>query len=209
MRGATTCRTVSTQVRAYFNPRTPCGVRQRATCQVVLARQISIHAPRTGCDMSRSPNCRNPDISIHAPRAGCDKIDEYICQLLRKISIHAPRAGCDIMRRTTFGFSKLFQSTHPVRGATMPMDKAVSAAQDFNPRTPCGVRPHARGIYKAVREISIHAPRAGCDINDGILSFFAIYFNPPAHRSAWRRYAQRGSDSYSQDCKSAGCPSPG
>ena len=56
-------------------------------------------------------------ISIHAPRAGCDELlgDGL---LLPAISIHAPRAGCDLSRQRRYSRGGKFQSTHPVRGAT-------------------------------------------------------------------------------------------
>ena len=57
-------------------------------------------------------------ISIHAPLAGCDMPGGtnpgHPC-----ISIHAPLAGCDINRCTPFSPMILFQSTHPLRGATI------------------------------------------------------------------------------------------
>ena len=37
-----------------------------------------------------------------------------------------------------------------------------SISSNFNPRTPCGVR-HAQPIDKSTKDISIHAPRVGCD----------------------------------------------
>ena len=146
---------------------------------------ISIHAPRAGCDVgSGNIWLATNTISIHAPRAGCDgharqRLTGYVdfnprtpcgvrrghtgqlCVLLT-ISIHAPRAGCDWI-----------------------CAPAASAQRNFNPRTPCGVRQrlalhHAppnrfqsthpvRGATSAMPpkhtdgNISIHAPRAGCD----------------------------------------------
>ena len=100
-------------------------------------------------------------ISIHAPRAGCDEINVKNL-LFTAISIHAPRAGCD-------------------------PEKAVHklCRENFNPRTPCGVRQNpltaisgskgfqsthpVRGATRPSKQIatlvgiSIHAPRAGCD----------------------------------------------
>ena len=100
--------------------------------------RISIHAPREGCDIQailfrvrlshfnphtprgvRPPLwlCGRPRISIHAPREGCDL---FLHNCLRSfcISIHAPREGCDsIWFNRSLGRS-IFQSTHPVRGAT-------------------------------------------------------------------------------------------
>ena len=37
------------------------------------------------------------DISIHAPREGCDSMDDLM-GLPKQISIHAPREGCDESR---------------------------------------------------------------------------------------------------------------
>ena len=87
------------------------------------------------------------------------------------ISIHAPLAGCD--HHPQHGQAvRAFQSTHPLRGATRPSNgkpsplpisihaplagcdpglcKYNKRLQNFNPRTPCGVRP-AAGIIPAVR----------------------------------------------------------
>ena len=82
-----------------FNPRTPGGVRQPLLCMLYpniefqsthpgwgatlprlvtwTIRQISIHAPRVGCDRStvKAPRCKI--ISIHAPRVGCDQPKKY------------------------------------------------------------------------------------------------------------------------------------
>ena len=58
----------------------------------------------------------------------------------RDISIHAPLAGCDSLYMVKQMIRYLFQSTHPLRGATIKDGKLVQAAGDFNPRTPCGVR---------------------------------------------------------------------
>ena len=79
----------------------------------------------------------------------------------------------------------VFQFTHPVRGATSDANLTVKQYVGFNSRTPCGVRRSAvhpsrlqckfqfthpvRGatkrfiIVRKSTEVSIHAPRAGCD----------------------------------------------
>ena len=52
------------------------------------------------------------------------------------ISIHAPREGCDSPQlRSEFG-EMLFQSTHPVRGATCGWWCRRWCRSYFNPRTP-------------------------------------------------------------------------
>ena len=102
----------------HFNPRTPCGVRQKTS-----------HGHRL-----------NPLISIHAPLAGCDHIHIRLCDFLR-ISIHAPLAGCDLLISSIFLCAVSFQSTHPLRGATRWYLRKQRRSYYFNPRTPCGVRP--------------------------------------------------------------------
>ena len=81
---------------AYFNPRTPCGVRHAT-------------APPKDC---------RAEISIHAPRAGCD-----LCVYSRKQGRRHfnPRTPCGVRRDSTILDGLIvppFQSTHPVRGAT-------------------------------------------------------------------------------------------
>ena len=57
-----------------------------------------------------------------------------------------------------------FQSTHPTRGATRVGNDFVPYGQDFNPRTPHGVRlAFLRASPHAEAQISIHAPHTGCD----------------------------------------------
>ena len=79
---------------------------------------ISIHAPRAGGDVWRPAQpVIGKEISIHAPRAGGDGWRDANKEL-PKISIHAPRAGGDGAPVVGEAFSRLFQSTPPVRGAT-------------------------------------------------------------------------------------------
>ena len=78
-------------------------------------------------------------ISIHAPLAGCDESQDSGLTY-PTISIHSPLAGCD--------FDPLPYRTH---------------SQNFNPRTPCGVRPSSASSRRGNQHISIHAPLAGCD----------------------------------------------
>ena len=100
-------------------------------------------------------------ISIHAPLAGCD-CNVRDCLGAELISIHAPLAGCDYMSSKYYGSVAVFQSTHPLRGATTGcvwlntrhqfqsthplrgattvLPPALPPVSYFNPRTPCGVR---------------------------------------------------------------------
>ena len=56
-----------------------------------------------------------------------------------------------------------FQFTHPGRGATQARASYHSPAPRFNSRTPGGVRHNDARIEDVVVEVSIHAPREGCD----------------------------------------------
>ncbi len=56
-----------------------------------------------------------------------------------------------------------FQSTHPLRGATIKCGYTLLYLSNFNPRTPCGVRPGNDKGNITTLDISIHAPLAGCD----------------------------------------------
>ena len=151
------------QAARYFNPRTPCGVRPLEDWRQAASWSISIHAPLAGCDPNLVVVGQRLAISIHAPLAGCDA-QHVQAECVFTISIHAPLAGCDGWTRcrsavlfTLFqsthplrgatlcgGLCRRqllkFQSTHPLRGATRGHDKSLKAAIDFNPRTPCGVR---------------------------------------------------------------------
>ena len=141
-------------------------------------------------------------ISIHAPLAGCDPGLLLLLFFGIKISIHAPLAGCD--RRTLVIPSSFdgFQSTHPLRGATLlclrraknkrisihaPLagcDKPPNQAQVkifyFNPRTPCGVRPPSPPQSSKLRSFQSTHPLRGATeqillkaINDGHISIHA------------------------------------
>ncbi len=66
-----------------------------------------------------------------------------------KISIHAPHAGSDVVFGATNLASRIFQSTLPMRGATLLCASSCRVLCDFNPRSPCGER-----LYEAVTEVS-------------------------------------------------------
>ena len=145
----------------HFNPRTPCGVRPHRSGILKGDLNISIHAPRAGCDPVPHKIRVFPHISIHAPRAGCD----FPLYAAAGSSFYFnPRTPCgvrlssaagqgtdrDFNPRTPCGVRR-FSSTVPV------------APGHFNPRTPCGVRQDQHPAGTAGGRISIHAPRAGCD----------------------------------------------
>ena len=140
---------------------------------------ISIHAPRAGRDgnpdkkssspegfqstrpvrgATSSPSLNQVDhgISIHAPRAGRDHPWPGYTWTIHNFN---PRAPCGA-RRPVFaniGEQAVFQSTRPVRGATLSCH-----------------------LSNTVFNISIHAPRAGRDIFMMMLPYLILHFNPRA-----------------------------
>ena len=104
---------------AHFNPRTPCGVRRRVYSSISQRKNISIHAPRAGCDVgSGNIWLATNTISIHAPRAGCDASQIWgLSPRLRRFQSTHPVRGATCMLYNSHGRAQ-FQSTHPVRGAT-------------------------------------------------------------------------------------------
>ena len=146
----------------HFNPRTPCGVR---LCHSLLLPSCGDFNPRTPCGVRPGKvdqSAADGSISIHAPLAGCDSGRNLSSG---KKGNFNPRTPCGVRRQTRDAHltGERFQSTHPLRGATLVADhghidvvisihaplagcdcpsrpRACWPARYFNPRTPCGVR---------------------------------------------------------------------
>ena len=147
---------------------------------------ISIHAPHAGCDPSAVSSLLLLRLfqSTH-PMRGATKsaVLAAACEyyfnprtpcgvrrlLWRKQAQRGnfnPRTPCGV-RPVGAGVNEvvdIFQSTHPVRGATTFWKSQRRQAKNFNPRTPCGVRQLCVVLAVIEHLISIHAPRAGCDL---------------------------------------------
>ena len=133
-----------------------------SVCAPARSFVVSIHAPRAGRDCDAVAHVAADLVSIHAPRAGRDGQLEIVLVDAPCVSIHAPRAGRDsralrapppsgrfnprapcgarLISQFFEGVGVMFQSTRPVRGATL----LVQALHDL-------------------KLVSIHAPRAGRD----------------------------------------------
>ena len=80
-----------------------------------------------------------------------------------RISIHAPLAGCDDLGPVLAQNKQVFQSTHPLRGATLPEVNHKDQNTIFQSTHPLrGATRRGAGKGNG-RKISIHAPLAGCD----------------------------------------------
>ena len=165
--------------RCFFAFQSTHSVRSatRARPRLILRRQISIHALRAECDIwctLQAPlrfhfNPRTPcgvrpflrkllfgllQISIHALRAECDQRDAIVSKQ-KIISIHALRAECD---------------THPHQ---YPYRK-----NNFNPRTPCGVRLIVKVIITILTKFqSTHSVRSAT-LNIHVMFSILPHFNP-------------------------------
>ena len=102
-RGATSPGCAAQRPCTRFNSRTPGGVRLFYTAVPWGASDVSIHAPREGCDLSITSSISQP----------------------RYVSIHAPREGCDSIVVRTMSLLVQFQFTHPGRGATCNISSFV------------------------------------------------------------------------------------
>ena len=161
--------TVTPGTSTDFNPRTPCGVRQAVTWSMTgAAKAISIHAPLAGCDSDRNTPS-SADMHFN-PRTPCGVRPAYIRMLIAQdaISIHAPLAGCDLFLLSSIEIGSI--SIHaPLAGCDSRPRRGIRASGNFNPRTPCGVRPIAQDAERNQNKISIHAPLAGCDFRFFVL----------------------------------------
>ncbi len=177
--GATTLNRASPPKSIYFNPRTPCGVRQadrrafgeitdfnpRTPCGVRRAGSSAISAfkdfnPRTPCGVRPAVSFLSPVIitTYFNPRTPCGVRHWYLATVTVSpaISIHAPRVGCD-NKHYLFGVHFFLISIHAPR---VGCDSLVSKALQ-------------------VPLISIHAPRVGCDVIVNNLDFkVCAHFNP-------------------------------
>ena len=109
---------------------------------------ISIHAPLAGCD-SRRPGGQRPERNFN-PRTPCGvRLDKVPPEVLERIfqSTHPLRGATAV--EICMKICEIFQSTHPLRGATLLSSFIQFLHSDFNPRTPCGVR--RVGILKLPR----------------------------------------------------------
>ena len=115
---------------------------------------ISIHAAREGGDYIAGQDEMSDTISIHAAREGGDRLVNNKIYTNR-ISIHAAREGGDPIIHMWLTPMGLFQSTPPVKAATL------------------------QEIYaKSVPSISIHAAREGGDHSLQCATHSQANFNP-------------------------------
>ena len=112
---------------------------------VCEARQISIHAPLTGCDIWQIVSEDLPDLfqPTHPSRGATGWAYRQNMEVL--ISTHAPLTGCD-----------------------SETDMRSCQRRDFNPRTPHGVRPNGPEATEQAVEFQPTHPSRGATIGDTV-----------------------------------------
>ena len=139
----------------------------------------------TGRDATKEATGIKHEISIHAPHTGRDFPAAHASATNRAISIHAPHTGRDEDGWALLTPDMVFQSTRPIRGATIDKiakyyTKNISihaphtgrdyqqkgwmvGKNHFNPRAPYGARLEVFRVKSSRAWISIHAPHTGRD----------------------------------------------
>ena len=158
-------RTTSARTANDFNPRAPYGARLDPVTDESNYEYISIHAPHTGRDTPLLP-CATPQ---------------------KAISIHAPHTGRDnLIRAVTLMVDALFQSTRPIRGATVSQmaggsDNQISIHAPHTGRDGGGYScDSVPCVFQSTR------PIRGATTSKGSAVGKAIYFNPRAPYGARR-----------------------
>ena len=116
------------------------------------------------------------EISIHAPRVGCDAVGKRPGEDRKQFQSTHPVWGATSTVILSLDLD-LFQSTPPVWGATRGVEvfRHMDGISIHAPRVGCDWR--YSGGFSAF-QISIHAPRVGCDPNVAAAFFPRHNFNP-------------------------------
>ena len=146
-----------------FNPRAPCGARLRPLPPASGSANFNPRAPCGARRLLRRSTRHGSVISIHAPLAGRDSA----------LLFHACRAS-------------VFQSTRPLRGATASSFRSPRPGSNFNPRAPCGARPHTPASRSVSCRFQSTRPLRGATETARTAAPVAHDFNPRAPCGARR-----------------------
>ncbi len=184
VRGATFARLMADDAATGFNPRAPCGARPGTSGANGTMWVFQSTRPVRGATSAGHNLTALWEVSIHAPRAGRDRpATQRIgndtrfnprapCGARRWVGNHYfeefrfnPRAPCGARPRFPSNHGKFgkFQSTRPVRGATL-LGSRCEKEPGVSIHAPRAGRDHQimRLVSNDAR-VSIHAPRAGRD----------------------------------------------
>ena len=111
-------RLLLTATRSNFNPRAPCGARHVDGQELLYLKSFQSTRPMRGATGAGGADCPASIISIHAPHAGRDLHRHRQRRVSQNFNPRAP-CGARRTRNITCGAWRRFQSTRPMRGATL------------------------------------------------------------------------------------------
>ena len=152
---------------AYFNPRSPHGERRFSIDAVRGRAKFQSTLPARGATSTVQYLCYPKSISIHAPRTGSD-LTRALQSCKAFISIHAPRTGSDAPVSVISGEHSNFNPRSPHGERHYHLQGELSQCH-FNPRSPHGERRKKTAIRCTQCRISIHAPRTGSDFSGNVI----------------------------------------
>ena len=196
-----------------FDPRTPCGVRLTPESRAFSLSIFQSTHPMRGATRRKWDYMVGPvQFQSTHPMRGATYGEYFIrrtslyfnprtpCGVRRSflffssalvcISIHAPHAGCDTVLMEIRPLYMPFQSTHPMRGATVLIGYTSLALFEFQSTHPMRGATNAAEDFPRGRGISIHAPHAGCDVQLCIAyrASARISIHAPARGATQSRY---------------------
>ena len=140
--------------------------------------QISIHTPHAGSDAST--NAWIPTaycISIHTPHAGSDSSRSITPSCVSNFNPHSPCGERPPASHSLAALPK-FQSTLPMRGATLLETSIRISLRYFNPHSPCGERLFTPYVQMVVGNFNPHSPCGERPFATPRSIPSTIYFNP-------------------------------
>ena len=161
MRGATTALWTLPRI-VRFQSTLPMRGATSSSLLVGTMAHISIHAPHAGSDKEWKALNTHHTISIHAPHAGSDR---PLAIVLLDAPDFNPRSPCGErqIEITLMVRILLFQSTLPMRGATITCGKCGSH-DGISIHAPHAGSDKSQQNHSRYVRISIHAPHAGSDM---------------------------------------------
>ena len=181
---------------ANFNPRAPYGAR---LSRRPWARWPPHFNPRAPYGARRPDRWRSCGPAYFNPRApyGARLQVQILIRTDKIISIHAPHTGRDWLMVPGILYTWEFQSTRPIRGATVVWPIMRVSVVNFNPRAPYGARLTEFFVNIKSLRISIHAPHTGRDIQRRIPQpeHFSISIHAPhtGRDKPQKEFSQKGS----------------
>ena len=128
------------------------GATTAAAAQAPTARHFN---PRAPCGARHDDRHAFGGLRYFNPRAPCGARLFAIGAWLHTDEFQStrPLRGATVVTRTVTEGVAEFQSTRPLRGATKPTAELISSEQNFNPRAPCGARQQTctKNMYMFVR----------------------------------------------------------